>query len=189
MDEVSSPDQERAICQVRQQAGPENAQVIPQWLNLASIVWFGGISFLLAASALLSVGDDREVILPFVNLPLPETCSTQSRLGIDCPGCGLTRSFIHIVHGDIAAAWQLNWVSIFVFGYVVAQLPLSIAHWIRAGQRRLGDRRVGDRRTGRSRAKHNAYSTLIWWNERMLIVIALLLATRWTWRLLTGDLI
>jgi hypothetical protein len=28
--------------------------------------------------------------------------------GMDCPGCGMTRAFLHLAHGDIRGAWYLH---------------------------------------------------------------------------------
>jgi hypothetical protein len=56
-----------------------------------------------ALSLLLHVRTDDRVapgLLP--DWPLPPTCLSRSLFGIECPGCGLTRSFCHLAHGD----WQ-----------------------------------------------------------------------------------
>jgi hypothetical protein len=74
----------------------------------------------------MSVGPGREVFLPGVGT-IPETCTLHARLGIDCPGCGLTRSFIHLAHGDLRAAWSLNPVGLLMFAFVAAQIPLVIS--------------------------------------------------------------
>ena len=150
-----------------------SSSVVRQNFNYGALIWFAGSLLVLVCSALLSV-KATSVILPWLNAEVPETCMMRARFGIDCPGCGLTRSFIHIAHLRPSEAAHLNWVSFVVFGYVLVQLPLSIAHW------RMPDSQ---------RANHAIYKRLIWWNERFLIVIALLLVARWTWRLMTGDLL
>ena len=43
--------------------------------------------------------------------------------GIDCPGCGLTRSFIRLVRGDVLGAWSFNPAGTLVFAVVVFQVP------------------------------------------------------------------
>ena len=55
----------------------------------------------------------------------------RGRFGIDCPGCGLTRSFIHTANGDWGAAWRMHSLGLVLFGYVLLQLPLSLALWMR----------------------------------------------------------
>lgn len=36
------------------------------------------------------------------------TCYFKSQLGIECPGCGLQRSFIALLKGDIQASWHYH---------------------------------------------------------------------------------
>ena len=54
---------------------------------------------------------------------LPDLCLTHALLGIECPGCGLTRSFISLAHGDLLSSWKyhpLGWL--FMLAMVI-QLP------------------------------------------------------------------
>ncbi|TWT87162.1 hypothetical protein Mal64_26970 [Pseudobythopirellula maris] len=44
---------------------------------------------------------------------LPELCGSRLMLGAECPGCGLTRSFIALAHGDLhgsLAYHRVGWV-------------------------------------------------------------------------------
>ena len=77
----------------------------------------------LAASALLSVRGSTQVVLPLVHWSLPGTCSFRQMFGVGCPGCGLTRCFISVAHGELAAAWRFSPLGLVVFGLVAAQLP------------------------------------------------------------------
>lgn len=90
--------------------------------------WVVAPAFILLASCVLQVGERRKVVVPWLNVALPETCALYSRFGIDCPGCGLTRSFIHIAHADPLAAWRLHPLSWLLFAFVAAQIPLALAH-------------------------------------------------------------
>lgn len=80
-----------------------------------------------AASLLLGVGDSNKVVLPVVEAPLPSVCQLKNITGLDCPGCGLSRSFINIAHGDLHAAWGHNPAGGLVFLFVLAQIPYRCA--------------------------------------------------------------
>ncbi len=54
---------------------------------------------------------------------LPSVCTFRNMTGIDCPGCGLTRGFVAISHGQIASAWNYNPASFLWFGVIAFQIP------------------------------------------------------------------
>jgi cytochrome b561 len=77
----------------------------------------------LLLSLVLHTEGEQQVVMPLVNVPLPALCTSQRLLGIDCPGCGLTRCFISLAHGDVTRAWHFNPAGFLIFGLVVAQIP------------------------------------------------------------------
>ncbi len=83
-----------------------------------------GLSLLvLALAATLQTVDGTGVVVPVGGFQLPELCYARRWLGFECPGCGLTRSFIAIMHGQFADAWKFNPAGLLIFGVVVFQLP------------------------------------------------------------------
>ena len=46
-------------------------------------------------------------------------CLLKDAFGIPCPGCGLTRAFLFLGHGDFRSAMELNVNSVLVFSLVV----------------------------------------------------------------------
>jgi len=58
--------------------------------------------------------------------PLPETCSAKRTLGIDCAGCGLTRSFVYLAHGDIAASLAIHPLGWTLALFTLFQLPYRL---------------------------------------------------------------
>lgn len=66
---------------------------------------------------------EEQVILPLMSEPLPQLCHMKRFTGFDCPGCGLTRSFISLGHGDLAAAWHFNPAGILLFAITALQVP------------------------------------------------------------------
>ncbi len=97
---------------------------------LAAGLWLCGSLTILVLAAVMTVGPQRLVYLPGLSVPVPETCTLRSRFAIDCPGCGMTRSFIHIAHGRILDAVQLNPASILVFLFIAAQIPAAAARFL-----------------------------------------------------------
>lgn len=78
-------------------------------------------------SCCLEVRDDQRVALTGLSrFPVPETCMSRTWFGIPCPGCGLTRSFIHLAHGRLAqsvATHHVGWILALV---VVLQVPYRV---------------------------------------------------------------
>jgi hypothetical protein len=60
----------------------------------------------------------------------PTLCLWRHLLGVECPGCGMTRALSAALHGDFAAAWSYN-------PAVVVVLPLSIGLWADYVRRRV----------------------------------------------------
>ena len=71
----------------------------------------------------LDVSRQSQVVIPGVNVALPGLCTYRQLVGHDCPGCGLTRSFVSFAHGDAAGAWSYNVVCPVFFVLVLFQIP------------------------------------------------------------------
>ncbi len=56
-------------------------------------------------------------------LTIPEVCAYRKLFGWECFGCGLTRSFVFMGHGEPSAAWEMNKLGPVMFLLFAVQLP------------------------------------------------------------------
>lgn len=90
---------------------------------LTDAILLAAAGLVVGLSALLDVHHGSRVVLPFVPWPLPPTCIYQNLWGLDCPGCGLTRCFVSLAHGQWSMAWKYHPVGIVLFVFIVVQIP------------------------------------------------------------------
>ena len=109
---------------------PFRAEVPPPADNTLHWVLLGISSLVIVAALTLQVHGDEFVVIPWLNMPLPGSCTFKAYFGLDCPGCGLTRCFISLAHGDIRRAVHFNPVGIAFFMVVAGQIPYrSLQLW------------------------------------------------------------
>jgi hypothetical protein len=53
-------------------------------------------------------------------------CVFQKILNSPCPGCGVTRSICAVMEGDLFSAWEHNPSGLFLYCYLIAQIPIRI---------------------------------------------------------------
>ncbi len=106
------------------------------------LFWLGAACWVLAAALLLRVNDDgQQVSLPgSSDAVLPTVCLSRRWLGIPCPGCGLTRSVIYLVHGNWTASWHTHRLGWLMAGIIFSQIPYRLYRLLRPGQIRLSVR-------------------------------------------------
>ncbi len=87
-----------------------------------------GTLVVIALAAVCTVGADGGVrVLGCPGLKLPPLCGSRVFFGVDCPGCGLTRSFVLLAHGrwaEAIAAHRIGWL--LALG-LLAQVPYRLA--------------------------------------------------------------
>lgn len=110
----------------------------------------------LAASFVLQPPTNYAVMLPVLDVEIPGICVWRRATGTDCPGCGLTRSFICLAHGDVKSAWRYNPAGLLLFVVCIAQIPYRGYQYYRL-------------RHGRSEWQSRIASIVIW-----IMVVALL---------------
>lgn len=115
--------------------------------TVSSAIWFHASMLILSLivvglSVSMRVPGEEQVYLPGIKYPVPGMCASRMFLGVNCPGCGLTRSFICLGHGQIERAWHFNPGGIVFYLFVVAQIPWRITQLILIGIG-VGERWVG----------------------------------------------
>lgn len=87
----------------------------------------------IGASFVFSIQGKTDVRVPGISFPMPETCTSRRLWGIDCPGCGLTRSFVSISCGKINDALGFNPAGPLVYVFVLVQIPWHLFQLLRIG--------------------------------------------------------
>ena len=83
---------------------------VPTPASLRKHHWqmLAGSLLVIALSCLLTTENRQVALVGLSRFPLPDLCLSRLAFHSDCPGCGLTRSFIHIFHGRWHEAWQMH---------------------------------------------------------------------------------
>lgn len=87
------------------------------------LVWLCLAGSVVLLSMVMQIRTSQEVNVPFTQTPLPELCSFRRMTGMDCAGCGMTRCFISLGHGDLPGAWMYNPAGILLYAIVLFQIP------------------------------------------------------------------
>lgn len=64
--------------------------------------------------------------LELMRIPLPHSCLFNNLTGIPCPGCGLTRSLVSAVHGDLTGSFSHHRLGMIALVYVLLQLTCRL---------------------------------------------------------------
>ena len=84
-----------------------------------------------AAACLAPAGD--QVLLPG-GAPLGGLCLVHAALATDCPLCGMTRSFVALAHGDLAAALRFHPAGPLLFAAMAVFVAAAVAVALRRGR-------------------------------------------------------
>lgn len=118
----------------------------------------------LSAAVLLRINDGGGVgasWLPFDSLP--PMCGSRALLGIECPGCGLTRSFVALAAGDVAESFRFHRLGWLMFLATASQIPYRIV-----GLRQLREGDLAERRWPRWFGSFLIAALIINWAVNMI---------------------
>ena len=128
-------------------------------------IFLGLSTMVVLFAVLLQVRGEEQVIIPGIGVPLPGACTFKQYVGADCPGCGLTRCFVSMGHGQLERAWHFNPVGIVFFMVVASQIPFrSIQIW--RLKRGIAEIRLG------------------WWGYSTMMLILAALIAQWIVRMI-----
>jgi hypothetical protein len=83
--------------------------------------------FVVIMAFVLQVRGDQVGIAGIPGKVLPQVCWMRRWFGINCPTCGLTRSFVAMAHGQWQMAYHFNHLGWLAAGLVLLQIPYRLA--------------------------------------------------------------
>jgi Protein of unknown function (DUF2752) len=88
------------------------------WIVLA------GACLFVAAGAIVDVAPEGAIgVASAPAITLPVVCPSRRLFGVECPGCGMTRSVTHLLHGRLSASLITHRLGWLVFAAIVFQIP------------------------------------------------------------------
>lgn len=111
-----------------------------RWARFA-FLWIGAICGLFVIASLLTpIDQTSHLAVAGTSLQLPDLCQFKYFLGSDCPGCGMTRSFVYAAHFRWADAWAVQPVGTMLAFFLAATAvhrTYQVARWRLGKQVRL----------------------------------------------------
>jgi hypothetical protein len=95
------------------------------------VCWHRSLLALACAACILALAleelpDGRVAVRGRKEAALPQVCAARVLLGWNCPGCGLTRSVIHLAAGDWRASWRRHRLGGLFALAIVLQVPYRL---------------------------------------------------------------
>jgi hypothetical protein len=86
------------------------------------LMWLVASVVVLMLACSLRISDQHMIVVPGWNVTIPRICSLQW-LGLSCPACGLTRSFVACGHGQFDDAFRFHPAGPLWFAAAIGQIP------------------------------------------------------------------
>jgi hypothetical protein len=90
-----------------------------------TMLWVS-VAVLVLACLLRTQGEERVSLIGLARYPLPEMCGSRTWFGWECPGCGLTRSFIALGRGDLSGSLARHRIGWLMALAVCLQIPYRL---------------------------------------------------------------
>jgi hypothetical protein len=88
------------------------------------ITWLAVFLVLLLVPFLIDFDPAQGSSLSLFGRSLPSACPSQRYLDFECPGCGLTRSFVAIAHGEWEFSFAYHRVGILLYIFFALRVPV-----------------------------------------------------------------
>lgn len=98
-------------------------------MSLRRIVWYGDVVILVMCSTLVLLAfltqPTQEQLFLF-GYPIPPLCAFRNLFDVQCLGCGVSRSWSFLAHGQVGRAFDVNMLGPFIFALAVSQIPYRL---------------------------------------------------------------
>jgi hypothetical protein len=94
---------------------PREGELLAHWIVL---FFCAGI---LLGGLVLSPPNAGSPYMYIGQIPIPDTCSFKNLTGLPCPGCGLTRSIVAAMHGDLRTSLMYHRLGLLTLVYILLQ--------------------------------------------------------------------
>ncbi len=85
------------------------------------LIVIGGATLIVIAALADPVSYNSETV-SFFGWTVPASCAFKKATGVPCSGCGLTRSWISFVHGNLALSFYFNPTGPLLLFYLIIQM-------------------------------------------------------------------
>ena len=92
---------------------------------LHMLILIAAVAVPLAGACMTTLNGDQVAIAGFERYPFPTLCGSRW-LGVQCPTCGVTRSVIELMHGDLRGSLTHHRFGWLILLFVVLQIPYRI---------------------------------------------------------------
>lgn len=83
-----------------------------------------GACLFVAGGTIVDVGPEGAIgVASAPAITFPVVCPSRRLFGVSCPGCGMTRSVTHLLHGRLAESWTTHRLGWLMFAAIIFQIP------------------------------------------------------------------
>lgn len=81
---------------------------------------------ILAGAFIIEPADSETSPIRLGRVPLPDVCIFKGITGLPCPGCGLTRSIVTAMHGDLDKSFAYHRIGLLTLAYIFLQFVFNL---------------------------------------------------------------